>query len=88
MVVFTTTSSSYHGQPIPISGPPETCRRVFSAFYYSSTTINGIDDHPHYTKYSANNNSDAFTNNADSPKKETSPYAELITNNYIKKGMP
>lgn len=79
MVVFTTTSSSYHGQPVPISGPPDTYRRVFSAFYYASAKQDGIDDHPHFTKYNANNN-DVVA------EKETSPYAELITSNYIKKG--
>jgi hypothetical protein len=79
MVVFTTTSSSYHGQPTPIAGPTDTYRRVFSSFYYCSHKQAEIDDHPHYTKYNSNNN-DVMA------EKKTSPYAELITSDYLKKG--
>ena len=56
MVVFSTTSESYHGQPEPIACPSDEYRRVFSAFYYASEKSDKIDAHPHFTKYNAKNN--------------------------------
>ena len=77
MVVFSTTSESFHGQPEPISCPTNEYRRVFSAFYYASEKSEKIDSHPHFTKYNEKNNDLRAS-------KENSPYAQQITDNYLK----
>ena len=79
VVIFSTTSESYHGQPIPISSPDEKYRHVFSAFYYATAKSDKIDNHPHFTKYNADNNDLQA-------KTETSPYAERITQEYVDSG--
>ncbi len=77
VVIFNTTSKSFHGQPDPIRSPKNMPRRVFSAFYYGSIKEKGIDDKPHYTIY-----------NNQRKKKSTkffsSPYAEQIKKDYLK----
>lgn len=35
-VLFTTNSTSYHGQPEPIVGPPDLCRKSIALYYYSN----------------------------------------------------
>lgn len=70
VVIFSTTSDSYHGQPDPIRCPREEYRRVFSAFYYSSQRGERIDSEPHFTKYSIDN----------------SPYSKKIGEDYRRKG--
>ena len=77
MVVFSTTSFSYHGQPHPLLSPPETPRRVFSAFYYATEKDDSIDDHPHYTKYVGDRRADAA-------EFDNSPYAQGITDDFLK----
>ena len=77
VVVFDTTSKSYHGQPEPIKNPNNIPRRVFSAFYYSTIKNEDTDSAPHYTKYS-----DDKRNQKANFK--TSPYAEKIKQDYLK----
>ena len=77
VVVFDTTSKSYHGQPEPIKSPNNIPRRVFSAFYYSTIKNEDTDSAPHYTKYS-----DDKRNQKANFK--TSPYAEKIKQDYLK----
>lgn len=76
VVIFDTTSKSYHGQPEPINSPDNMPRRVFSAFYYSSIKNKDTDNEPHYTKYSDDNRNQK----ADF---KTSPYAEKIKKDYL-----
>jgi hypothetical protein len=68
IVIFNTTSKSFHGQPIPISTPKNIFRNVFSAFYYSYEKDQETSSEPHFTKYSIENN----------------PYAKQISEDYIK----
>jgi len=77
VVIFSTTKYSYHGQPKPLSCPDNIYRRVFSAFYYSTTRNNQIDEQPHYTRY----------NGSDDPKnadRDSSPYSDLLVKNYLR----
>ena len=77
-VVFETNSKSFHGQSEPLKCPENTYRTVFSAFYHANEKPSDTYDYAHYTYY----------NKTDKPEKasmDTSPYAELITNNYLKK---
>lgn len=78
VVVFNTTSKSYHGQPVPFVAPAGTYRHVFSAFYYTSATSEDIAPLPHFTKY---NGSDERQNNV--AQRDTSPYSEGITADYL-----
>ncbi len=68
VVIFNTTSKSFHGQPKPLSCPTNVSRNVFSAFYYSSVKDKDSLSEPHFTRYSIKNN----------------PYARKIINNYKK----
>jgi len=79
VVIFDTTSQSYHGQPSKINTPKNVFRNVFSAFYYSTETNEKIDSKPHFTKYST---ADDRVNNIASFK--TSPFSESITKDYLK----
>jgi len=79
VVIFDTTSESFHGQPNKINTPEDVYRNVFSAFYYASEKNEKIDSTPHFTKY---NVTDARKNNVADFK--TSPYAEGITEDYLK----
>ena len=77
-VIFVTTNTSFHGQPTPLNCPETIFRNVFSAFYYTNKRPKDSYDYAHYT----------FYNNTESPEKtkmETSPYAELITEDYLRK---
>ena len=79
IVIFNTTSESYHGQPAKINTPDHIFRNVFSAFYYATEKDEKIDSKPHFTKYNADekreDNIASF---------ETSPYSEGITKDYLK----
>ena len=77
MVVFTTTSESYHGQPSKILCPEGEYRRVFTAFYYRTERNDKTDEHPHFTKYNANNNNIVAN-------KDNSPFAQGITEDYLR----
>jgi Rps23 Pro-64 3,4-dihydroxylase Tpa1-like proline 4-hydroxylase len=79
VVIFDTTSKSFHGQPSKINTPKDVFRNVFSAFYYATEKNEKIDSSPHFTKY---NVTDERNNNVASFK--TSPYAESITEDYLK----
>ena len=79
VVIFDTTSESFHGQPSKINTPEDVYRNVFSAFYYASEKNEMIDSTPHFTKY---NVTDERKNNVADFK--TSPYAEGITEDYLK----
>ncbi|MBS3913055.1 MAG: 2OG-Fe(II) oxygenase [Bacteroidetes bacterium] len=79
LVIFNTTSKSYHGQPGKITTPDGIYRKVFSAFYYASERNEEIDSSPHFTKY---NGLDMRENNT--AEFETSPYSEGITRDYLK----
>jgi hypothetical protein len=79
VVIFDTTSQSYHGQPSKINTPKDVFRNVFSAFYYSTEKNEKIDSKPHFTKY---NTTDDRKNQLANFK--TSPYAEGITEDYLK----
>lgn len=50
LIVFSTTETSWHGQPIPLTCPQGTLRKVFSAFYYTAASPSQEAD-PHLTKY-------------------------------------
>ena len=52
VVIFSTRSDTFHGQPIPLTCPPEVSRNIFSAFYYATESVEGIESDPHFTKYS------------------------------------
>ena len=67
LVVFSTTSDSFHGQPTPLRTPPGVSRNIFSAFYYSSNRGAGTDLDPHFTKYSL----------------ERSPYGQAVMSDYL-----
>jgi len=68
VVIFSTKSDTYHGQPIPTKTPKGITRNLFSSFYYSSKSSDGIDVDPHFTKYS----------------KTESPYSLEIREEYLK----
>jgi len=70
VVIFNTTSKSFHGQPKPINCPKNISRNVFSAFYYSNIKDKDSLSEPHFTRYSIKNN----------------PYARNILKNYKKSG--
>jgi len=69
VVIFNTTSLSYHGQPEPINCPTNEYRKVFSAFFYSSHADTKNLEDPHFTKYNI----------------EQSPYSKQILEDYKKK---
>ena len=56
VVIFNTTSESFHGQPFPIVCPKNVYRNVFSAFYYSNTKDKKTLSEPHFTRYDIKNN--------------------------------
>ena len=68
VVIFNTTSKSFHGQPKPLDCPKNISRNVFSAFYYSNIKDKDSLSEPHFTRYSIRNN----------------PYARNILKNYKK----
>ena len=77
VVIFNTTSTSYHGQPVKVMCPKDKPRHVFSAFYYASEKNDETDNHPHYTRYKEDKRSDNAVF-------EDSPYANNITIDYLK----
>jgi len=79
VVIFDTTSESYHGQPGKINTPKNVFRNVFSAFYYTTEKSEKSDSSPHFTKYGTE---DEGKNNVADFK--TSPYADGITEDYLK----
>jgi len=79
VVIFDTTSESFHGQPSKINTPNHVFRNVFSSFYYASEKNEKIDSTPHYTKY---NTTDERKGNVVDLK--SSPYADGITEDYLK----
>jgi Rps23 Pro-64 3,4-dihydroxylase Tpa1-like proline 4-hydroxylase len=79
VVIFSTTSESYHGQPSKVQAPKDVYRNVFSAFYYATEKNEKIDSRPHYTKYNAIDN--RVNNTADF---DTSPYTESITEDFLR----
>jgi len=68
VVIFNTTSKSFHGQPKPLNCPDNITRNVFSAFYYSNIKDKNSMSEPHFTRYSIKNN----------------PYARKIIKDYKK----
>tara|TARA_X000000950_G_scaffold287694_1_gene401106 strand:+ start:1149 stop:1931 length:783 start_codon:yes stop_codon:yes gene_type:complete len=68
VIIFNTTSKSFHGQPTPINCPSNVSRNVFSAFYYSNIKDKDSLKEPHFTRYSIKNN----------------PYARKILKEYKK----
>ena len=70
VVIFNTTSDTFHGQPEPLRCPENVYRKVFSAFYYSTEMAERTESDPHFTKYSIENN----------------PYAKQIGEDYKKSG--
>lgn len=78
VVIFSTTATSFHGQPGKVNAPDGMFRNVFSAFYYATQKNELIDSAPHYTKY--NTLDDRLGNVADF---ESSPYSDQITENYL-----
>lgn len=79
VVIFDTTSKSYHGQPSKINTPDDIFRNIFSAFYYATEKNELIDSTPHFTKY---NVTDERKHNVANFK--NSVYAEAITEDYLK----
>jgi hypothetical protein len=78
IVIFDTTSDSFHGQPNKIKTPKDIFRNVFSAFYYSTEKNNMIASEPHYTNYLNSKNQSNEINF------KSSPYSEAITEDYLK----
>jgi Rps23 Pro-64 3,4-dihydroxylase Tpa1-like proline 4-hydroxylase len=76
VVIFTTTSYTWHGQPEPIIGPKDKPQRVFLSAYYSSERGEQHDS-PHYTRYL----NDHRKNEAEF---ENSPFSSEITLDYLK----
>ena len=66
VIIFNTTSKSFHGQPMPLNCPKNITRNVFSAFYYSSIKDKDSMSEPHFTRYGIKNN----------------PYARKIIKDY------
>lgn len=66
-VVFSTSSDSFHGQPEPLSCPPERSRNIFSAFYYTTEMGERTDKDPHFTKYALS----------------ASPYGSQVLEGYV-----
>tara|TARA_B100000795_G_scaffold196971_1_gene150977 strand:+ start:275 stop:1054 length:780 start_codon:yes stop_codon:yes gene_type:complete len=66
VVIFNTTSESFHGQPAPTICPKNVYRNVFSAFYYTNIKDKKTLSEPHFTRYSIKNN----------------PYATKIAKDY------
>jgi hypothetical protein len=80
VVIFSTTATSYHGQPSKVSAPMGIYRNVFSAFYYATEKNDLIDSTPHFTKYNT------IDNRADNIAKfDASPYSDEITADYLRK---
>ena len=77
VVIFSTTSKSFHGQPQPVLSPIGKPRRVFSAFYYSNEKHPQTESDPHFTRY-------VHDKRINLAKFETSPYAQAITDAYLK----
>lgn len=76
LVVFNTTSKTYHGQPTPISSLATRPRCVFSVYYYSTAPDEDGDALPYYTRYhgSAEKRNSEF---------DDSPYAQAIMADYL-----
>lgn len=56
MAMFTTTSTSYHGHPNPLTCPPDRTRKSLALYYYTNgrpeeEVIAGIEDHSTIFKY-------------------------------------
>jgi len=66
VVIFNTTSESFHGQPAPTICPKNVYRNVFSAFYYTNIKDKKTLSEPHFTRYNIKNN----------------PYATKIAKDY------
>jgi Rps23 Pro-64 3,4-dihydroxylase Tpa1-like proline 4-hydroxylase len=76
VVIFTTTSNSFHGQPEPLECPLENPRKVFSAFYYGMYPNEMTDHTAHFTKYDINDPEVQA-------KKDDSPYSQKIIDDYL-----
>ena len=66
VVIFETSSDSFHGQPEPLNSPVGTLRNIFSAFYYTSGRGEATEEEPHFTKYAL----------------DQSPYSKRILDDY------
>jgi hypothetical protein len=44
-VIFTTTDTSYHGHPVPLTCPPGVTRKSLALYYYSVPTSDRADVH-------------------------------------------
>jgi hypothetical protein len=51
IVIFNTTSTSYHGNPRPVASPPGTYRRSLAFYYYSADRPAHERQAPHSTLY-------------------------------------
>lgn len=51
MVVFSTTSTSYHGHPDPLRCPPDRFRRSLALYYYTNGRDDRRDSHAHSTLF-------------------------------------
>jgi hypothetical protein len=51
MVVFSTTSTSYHGHPDPLQCPPDRTRRSVATYYYTARHDPSADLHRHSTLF-------------------------------------
>jgi len=70
LVVFSTSSDSFHGQPLPLKCPLGRARNIFSAFYYTPDIGDGTEDEPHFTKYALS----------------ASPYGSAVLEEYVSDG--
>jgi len=50
-VVFDTTSTSYHGHPLPLTCPPDRSRRSIALYYYTATLDDGTKPPEHSTLF-------------------------------------
>jgi hypothetical protein len=51
MVVFSTTSTSYHGHPDPLGCPADRFRRSLALYYYTNGRDDTVDDQAHSTLF-------------------------------------
>jgi hypothetical protein len=70
VVIFEVNDDSNHGQPQPLTTPPDIARRVFSAFYYTTRKDEHEWNQPHFTLY----------------KPMNSPYSTQLLTDYIDNG--
>ena len=55
MAIFTTTSTSFHGHPVPLNCPEDRCRMSLALYYYTANDRGGQEKKPHSTQFLSEN---------------------------------